>query len=266
MRMAALQMQTVTGDPPAVLARAERAAREAAERAAELLVLPELALPGYGAGSEMAALAEPADGSAIARLRSLADATGITIVAGFAERGDGVCFNSAALVAPGQTPVVYRKSHLYGDYERALFAAATPGTVVVPLGGLRVGLLICYDVEFPENVRRLALAGADLVVVPTALPAGPYAPFIARQLIAVRAFENQVHLAYVNHCGGDSHFRYAGLSRIVAPDGNVLAHAGAAGEELLVADIEPDRFAGSRAQNSYLRDLGSLRPTGTGGP
>ena len=109
--------------------------------------------------------------------------------------------------------------------------------------------------EFPENVRRLALAGADLVVVPTALPKGSSGTFIANHMIQVRAFENQVFVAYINHCGADDNFTYAGLSRIAAPDGSLIASAPAEGEVLLFAEISPGDFAQSRAENTYLADL-----------
>ena len=139
---------------------------------------------------------------------------------------------------------------------RNAFRPGVPASVKVELGGIRLGMLICYDVEFPENVRRLALAGADLVVVPTALPKGSSGTFIANHMIQVRAFENQVFVAYINHCGADDHFTYAGLSRIAAPDGKLLAEAPAEGETLLFAEIRPEDYAKSRAENTYLVDLG----------
>ena len=150
---------------------------------------------------------------------------------------------------------VYRKAFLYGDYEKRLFAAAAPEACIVECGGLKVGVLICYDVEFPENVRRLAQAGADLVAVPTALPASDHDAFISGSVIPVRAFENQVHVAYANHCGADDNFAYAGLSRIAAPDGATLAVADAALPDLLIADIEPQAYAAAREANPYLDDL-----------
>jgi predicted amidohydrolase len=74
-------------------------------------------------------------------------------------------------------------------------------------------------------------------------------------MIQVRAFENQVFVAYINHCGADDNFTYAGLSRIAAPDGQVLAEAPAEGETLLFAEIRPEDYAKSRAENTYLVDL-----------
>jgi predicted amidohydrolase len=256
MKLAALQMQAVAGDQPANLARIEMAAREAAKAGAAMIVVPELALPGYGAGAAMAELEEPADGALVARLGVLAGATGVAIVAGFAERDGDDVFNSAVFTDGVRPPVIYRKSHLYGPYEKGLFRAQPPETHLFEIGGMKFGMLICYDVEFPENVRRLAKAGAQAVIVPTALPAGDSGNFIASHMIAVRAFENQVFVAYINHCGADALFAYAGLSRIAAPDGGMLAEACASGEALLVADLDPVAYAASAAANTYLRDLG----------
>jgi predicted amidohydrolase len=255
MRIAALQMRAVAGDPAANLARIERAAVEAAAAGAALLVAPELAITGYGAGEAIRDLAEPVEGRVVDRLAAIAAATGLAIACGIAERDGGDVYNSAVLIEPAGRRTVYRKSHLYGPYERCLFRPGLPAAVTANLGGLKVGMLICYDVEFPENVRRLAQSGVQLVVVPTALPAGDHAAFIAQRMIPVRAFENQVFVAYVNHCGADGRFAYAGLSAIAAPDGTMLAQAGAADEALLVADIDPAAYEDSRAANTYLEDL-----------
>ena len=255
MKLAALQMQATAGKPETNLTCIERAVREAASHGTDLLVAPELAVTGYGAGEAIRALAESADGPVVARLNALAKETGTAIVTGFAEAADGAVWNSAVFVDGARKPVVYRKSHLYADYEKNLFQPETPSAVVIEHAGLKLGLLICYDVEFPENVRRLAQAGCSLMVVPTALPAGGYASFIARSMVPVRAFENQVFVAYVNHCGADERFSYAGLTTIVAPDGGLLAGAEEHDEALLFADIDPADFAVSAAQNTYLRDL-----------
>ena len=257
MRIAALQMRAVAGDPAANLARIERAAVEAAAAGAVLLIAPELAVTGYGAGEAIRDLAEGADGPAVARLAAIAAEAGVSIVSGIAERAGDAVYNSAVLVDDTGSRLVYRKSHLYGPYERTLFRPGRAAAATAEIGGVKAGLLICYDVEFPENVRRLAQDRVDLVIVPTALPATGHGAFIAEKMVPVRAFENQVFVAYVNHCGADERFAYAGLSAIVAPDGTMLAQAGAAEEALLVADIDPAAFAASRAANTYLYDLRS---------
>lgn len=257
MRIAALQMHAIAGDGEANIDRIAAVAADAAAGGAKLLIVPELAVTGYGAGqAAFENLASPATGAVAKRLGAIARENRIAIVAGFAEQEGTLIYNSALFTDGIGTNAVYRKSHLYGDYERDVFKPGVPNSIMVELGGLRLGMLICYDVEFPENVRRLALAGADLVVVPTALPKGSSGTFIANHMIQVRAFENQVFVAYINHCGADDNFTYAGLSRIAAPDGKLLAEAPAEGETLLFAEVRPEDYAKSRAENTYLVDLG----------
>lgn len=255
MRLAVLQMQAVPGDQEANFSRIAEATREAQEKGASLLVTPELALSGYGAGEAIATLAQGPDGEMADRLARLSRETGVALLVGLAERQGDDVYNSAFFFAGGEAPFIYRKSHLYGPYERELFQAEPPRAAIVEHGGLKLGILICYDVEFPENVRRLALAGVDAVLVPTGLPAGPHAQFIARQIVCVRAFENQIFIAYANHCGSDDRFTYAGLSTIAAPDGDTIAAAGEVEETLLIAEIEPGTYEASAEQNTYLVDL-----------
>jgi len=256
MKIAGFQMQSVLGDVEANLSKIDAAAEKAAAKGARLLIAPELALTGYGAADRFPTLASPADGALGDRLSFIARRHGLTIVAGFAEASEGSIFNSALLTDGAGETAVYRKSHLYGPYERQWFSRQEPCSVIATVDGVKVGMLICYDVEFPENVRRLAMAGAELVVVPTALPVGWSGQFIAEHLIPVRSFENQVFVAYINHCGADDQFSYAGLSRIAAPDGTLIAEAPAKGEALIFADIDILDFATSRSENSYLTDLG----------
>ncbi|MDP3524081.1 MAG: carbon-nitrogen hydrolase family protein [Hoeflea sp.] len=258
-RISALQMQTAGPDTAANLARIETAARESADAGATLLVTPELGVTSYGGGSALLDLAEPADGPIVTRLGEIARQTGVAIVAGFVEKADGTIYNSAVYTDGADTPSVYRKSHLYGDYERGLFTPAPPATCLFGHRGMTVGMLICYDVEFPENVRRLALAGAEMILVPTATPQGYSGTFIAEKMVPVRAFENQIFIAYVNNAGRDGAFTYAGRSIIAAPDGSALASAGLS-EEFLTADLVPALYDQCRSENTYLRDLRATTP------
>jgi 5-aminopentanamidase len=254
MRLAALQMKAACGDVATNVARIEQAAKDAAATGATLLVTPELSLTGYGAGEAMHSLAEPPDGPTLQHLGRIARDTGVAIIAGFAEQTGRVVYNSAAYVDGTGAPVVYRKSNLFGDYERGLFTPSVPMTVLFDHRGMRCGMLICYDVEFPENVRRLAEAGAEAILVPTALPAGPSGRFIAAHMIRTRAFESQVFVAYTNHCGADGLFTYAGSSVVAAPDGAALAQAGDAEEVLLLADLDPSVSVAVKADYDYLKD------------
>ena len=114
-----------------------------------------------------------------------------------------------------------------------------------------LGLLICYDIEFPEPARRLALAGADIILIATALME-PYEQ-VAKYVIPARAYENQVYVAYANHSGTDDGLSYIGLSSICGPDGAVLAAAGK-NEEILYAVADPAHHAAIRKADPLIAD------------
>ena len=254
MRLAAFQMSARPGDVSANLALIGEAARAAAAAGAEIVVAPELATTGYGAGETLRKLAEPADGDQVSALATMAGRYGVGIVAGFAESHGRKIYDAAAFVSPTGERVIYRKCQLYSEYERSLF---TPGDAlprVFTLAGVRAGLLVCYDVEFAELPRRLAIAGAELILVPTALPQGPGAAFIAEKVVPVRAFENQVVVVYANHAGGDTRFTYAGRSCIAMPDGSEATRAGVTEAALVLADYDRAAYAASRRANPYLAD------------
>jgi predicted amidohydrolase len=254
MRIAIYQGPAEPGSVARNLDLLEARAAEAAGRGTRLLICPEMFLSGYNIGPrEAARLAEPADGATLARAAGLARANGIALLLGYPERGaDGAIYNAARLIGrDGRDLANYRKCQLFGDLDRETFRAGESPPAVVELEGIRVGLLICYDVEFPEAVRLLALAGADLVAVPTAL----MEPFevVARTVVPARAIENQVFLAYANRCGCEGELRYCGLSCVVGPDGGELVRAGR-GEELVFADLDLDRLRAARTLHCYLRD------------
>jgi 5-aminopentanamidase len=232
----------------------ELKAAEAAGRGARLLICPEMFLSGYNIGREEASRrAEPADGSALTHVAAIAQENGIAVLLGYPERGeDAAIYNAVRLIErDGRSLANYRKCHLFGDLDREMFRAGENPPAVIELDGIRIGLLICYDVEFPEAVRLLALAGADLVAAPTALM-DPF-EIVARTVVRTRALENQVFLAYANRCGCEAELRYCGLSCVVGPDGGDLIRAGR-GEELLVADLNLDHLRAARTLSSYLSD------------
>lgn len=232
----------------------ETAVREAAAQGSRITVLPELALTGYGAGSTITDHANEADDADAIWLNELSTDTGSALVSGLAMQRDAQVFNSALFVTPKGQSATYDKIHLYGDYEKSLFSRGTEPSPILEFEGLKFGLLVCFDVEFPERVRDLALRGAEAVLVPTALPKSDGGAFIAKNVIPVRAFENQVFVAYANHTGKDARFAYQGQSCITAPDGTFLAQASAVTSELIFADIMPGNFEACRAQNPYLEE------------
>jgi predicted amidohydrolase len=238
-----------TGDSLAVLGSA---ARRAAAAGARLLVAPEMYLTGYALGDRVAGLAEEADGPSARAVAAIAAEHRVAIAYGYPERAGETVHNAVQLIGPdGGRLAHYRKTHLFGPYEKAHFAPGDDLLVQADLDGMRLGLLICYDVEFPEAVRAHAVTGTQLLVVPTALMR-PY-EIVPNSVLPVRAWESQLYIAYANRSGREGEWDFAGLSCLAAPDGTVRARAGS-GADLVVADADPALLAASRAQNPYLTD------------
>lgn len=240
------------------LQRMEQAAIRARALGADLLLLPEMFVSGYAIGAEaVQQLAQPRDGAYRHAVAHMARTQGLAIVYGYPERlEDGRVFNAAQwLSKTGEVVLNYRKTHLFGTLDRSQFSAGAVDAANSGLGelhGWKLGLLICYDVEFPENTRRLALAGADAVLVPTANMESY--PFVPDTLVPARAFENQMVLAYANYCGPEAHLRYGGLSTVVDGLGQPLAKA-AADEQLLIARLEPDALNRARTEQTHLQEV-----------
>ncbi|MET9432079.1 MULTISPECIES: carbon-nitrogen hydrolase family protein [unclassified Streptomyces] len=252
LRTALLQSSGQPGDVAANLKVLDEAAARAAATGAGLLVAPEMFLTGYAIGDGVARLAEPADGEGADAIADIAVRHGVAVAYGYPERDGEKVYNSAQLIGPDGTRLLsYRKTHLYGGFETDSFAPGDQPVVQTELGGLRVGLMICYDVEFPENVRAHALAGTDLLLVPTALMHP--AEVVAESVVPVRAFENQLYIAYANRIGQEGDFEFVGLSALAGPDGTARARAGRA-EELVTGDADPELLRASREANPYLRD------------
>lgn len=253
LRVAAWQCAPLPLDVGGNLTRLAATAARAAEQGADLLVVPELFTTGYAVGAAAAAaLAEPVDGPtarAVARIASEAD---LAVAWGFPERDGDVVRNAVGLVDRTGTPRGHhRKVHLWGDVDRSQFVASEQAPRAVDLGpdGPRLGLLVCYDVEFPEAARHLALQGARVLVVPTANPVG--CDVVQDVLLRARAAENGVGLVYANYRGSDGTLAYNGTSMVVGPDGGVLAVAGRDEDALLVADVP---LGGHPVGAGYLRD------------
>ncbi|MEV2277526.1 carbon-nitrogen hydrolase family protein [Nocardiopsis sp. NPDC049922] len=241
-----------SGDTASSLTRLAERARAAAEAGADLLIGPEMSMTGYALGADVTRLAEPADGPLFEAVARLAADTGVAIVYGFPERADGRVYNAVRLVdGHGADRALYRKNHLFGDLDRDMYAPGDTAVVQTDLGGVRLGFLVCYDVEFPEAVRAHALAGTELLVVPTALMQPNV--LVPTLLVPARAMENQLHLAYVNRCDVEGDLDYMGLSTLVGPDGAELLRAGP-DEALLVGDVDPAAAADLLAEHSYLDD------------
>jgi len=252
-KLALCQTPSPAGDVELALGVIARAARAAAAFGAGMVLFPELFLPGYNQKERLRDLAEPADGPSLARVSAIARETGMAIVTGFAEREGERLYNAALAIGPdGGTLALFRKLQLFGPTENALFAPGE-GHAHFDHAGHRFGLLVCYDVEFPEHVRALARRAVDVVLVPTA-NMEPYR-HVARILVPARAAENDVTVAYCNYCGEEGDLAYTGLSVIAGPDGEPAAAAGVRGEALLITDLDAIRQIPEEMRSTQLRDL-----------
>ncbi len=250
--VACLQMQPQPADIDANLARISAAAASAGAMGAQLLVTPEMGVTGYAIWDWIAQLAQPRDGAIVQRLVAIAQEHRIALVAGFPERCGDTVYNSAVLVEADGTTVFYRKCHVYGPLENAAFSKSSTHSEIIEIAGIKAAMLICYDVEFPEMVRAAVLAGAQMLLVPTALPRSAPSHRVAMSMVPTRAFENNVFIIYSGLCGVENATPYQGNSVIVGPDGEDLARAGM-DETLLLATLDPARF-GALQLDPYLRD------------
>ena len=231
-------------DTEANIARAEEIFSRHA--GADLFVFPELFLGGYTTNG-IEELALDPDGPEVGEMARLARGHDAAVVFGLHERVPGGVANSAlCLDRRGDFAGVYRKTHLFGD-ERGAFVAGDE-LLVVDVGGVRAGVMICFDVEFPEVARALALAGADLLVTVSANmdPFGRDHDVFA----TARALENGLPHLYVNQVGRGEAFTFAGGTMAVSADGDRLAEAG--GEEDVVA-VRLDLSAKNEGRPEELR-------------
>jgi predicted amidohydrolase len=218
----------------------------------DLVMFPELFLSGYELGDAQAVCID-VDGPGVGVLREAARDNDTAIVVGAAERvANGVANSALCISRRGELAGVYRKTHLFG----AEAGSYVPGDelLTVELDGRTLGVMICFDVEFPEVARTLALRGADLLVT---ISANPEAFRRDHEIfVPARALENGVPHLYVNRVGSQEGISFGGASMAIDPEGIVLSEAGPEDEELLHAEIGD---AGRRDERT--RYLKLLRPS-----
>ena len=217
----------------------------------KLVVFPETTLSGFPTRDNVADVAQTLDGPALSAVRDAARQKGVAVAVGLAERDGGRFYNSTVLVDDqGELVLRYRKTHLWAS-DVGVF---TPGDrfVTCPWNGLTVGLLICYDIEFPETARAIGALDADLLIV-TNGNMDPFGP-VHRRAIAARAMENQMFALMVNRCGsGDDDLTFAGQSALVDPFGESRLELGR-DEAVVQTSLDLTRLEASREHYSYLHD------------
>lgn len=263
-RLLAVGIAQITGEPYAAqrnLAASVQATSELFDTGAELVVLPELIVPGYVVDRErLEPLAEPVDGPTVHAWSELARRSGGWVAGGLCERHGRELFNSAVLVGPDGVELHYRKLHLFRE-EKLIFASGDLGLPVAELPFGRVGLCICYDLRFVETVRILALQGAELICVPTAWATGfdeekwdsrGLAPQAEGAIL--QANLDQVFLACASQAGGSrKDIELLGSSILVDPRGKlVVGPMPGEAEELAVARIDLDQVEQAQSRDRLI--------------
>lgn len=267
MRTALVQMGTEY-DAEKNTARAGRLVREAADRGARIVCLQELfntVYFPYELDSRHLDLAEPLDGPTMEHMRGLAAELGVVLIAPIYEKAlDGLLYNSAPVIGPdGGLLGVYRKSHIpivstptLTGVEKYYFTPGDTGFVTFDTPfGVTIGILICYDRHFPEAARVLALRGTQIVYVPTATTG--MSRYLWELELQAHAVDNVYYVGGVNRVGvdqggADSHFY--GSSMWVDPKGKIIAQAGDAEDEVLVADLDLSVIPQIRNEWGFFRD------------
>jgi predicted amidohydrolase len=271
--VALAQVEPATGDKMRNLEKIDANIERAAKAGANLVVFPELALTGYACGDDFFDLAEPVPGPgpSTAHLAETARRLGVHIIWGMPERGlPGVIYNSAVLVGPDGHVGTWRKHTLPGhatDHggagafpDRRFFRAGNRSPVFdTPIG--RIGMMVCYDVFFPEIARLLTLKGADLLVGISGSPS--FERPIFEPLVLARAMENTVPFAYCNLAGAEGNVTYWGGSRLIGagdpeskvPGTPIVVRAAYDSEDLVWGEIDTDVTHRFRPFFPVLRDL-----------
>lgn len=262
MRVALVQ-QHAGPDREDNLERALVAMDRAADRGAELVAFPELAVDPFfprRKGWEGAAdLAEPVPGPTTRRVAERARRHGLVTVFNLYEQdGEGRRFDSSPVVdADGSLLGVTRMVHITdfeGFHEQAYYDPGDRGAPVYDTAVGRVGVAICYDRHYPEYMRALGVAGAELVVVPQAGVVGEWPDGLYEAELRVAAFQNGYWTALCNRVGAEGEMTFAGESFVVDPDGQVAGRAERLVDDLLVVDADLERCRDSTAGRLFWRD------------
>ncbi len=253
MRITCIQMNMLAARPAENFDRAEELIRQALNEKPDVIVLPETWNTGFFPREGLESLADRDGEKVKARIGALARENRVNIVAGsVANLRDGKVFNTAYVFdREGRCVAEYDKTHLFTPMGEDDYFAKGGRLAAFELDGIKCGVIICYDIRFPELTRTLALGGLDILFVPSQWPDVRIPHLLA--LTQARAIENQMFTVSCNSCGSYGDTVYGGCSSIRDPWGETLAKAGA-GEELITADCDPGILKNIRGTINVFRD------------
>ncbi len=257
----ALIQQEAGNDPVKNLARGLDAFERAADDGAELVCFAELAFepfyPREIAGPKAHLHAQSIPGTITEAFAERARARGVVVVLNLFERAGDRCFDASPVIdADGRLLGTTRMIHITdypGFHEQGYYAPGDRDLPVYDTAVGKVGIAICYDRHFPEAMRALALAGAELVVIPQAGTKGEWPAGLYEAELQVAAFQNGYFTALCNRVGKEGELIFAGESFVCGPDGRVIARAGPGTEEILHAALDLGEVDTSSARRLFLR-------------
>ncbi|MBC8182217.1 hypothetical protein H8E88_13990 [candidate division KSB1 bacterium] len=248
MKTGIAQINCSPGDIKANLEKITQFTHSAKKHGCDVIVFPEMADTGY----EMATIRNSASSweeEPFKHLQQTAVKNDIGIICGISERIKDKIFNSIAVInEQGNLVGKYQKTHLaaYPPFNEDSIITLGDSLAIIPIGEFRVGLMICYDLRFPEIARSLALKGADVFVLCSAWPFPRLTHW--ETLIRARAIENQAYFVAANRVGSVGRIAFCGSSRIIDPYGVVVSSAAENREELIVGKINKETILSVRKQ------------------
>ena len=259
-KVALAQISCKRGDKAENTREIESKVTKAKQQGAELVIFPELSLTGYTMRDQIYELAETIPGHSTTVLEKLAKKTGTYIIFGMpelSEKTQATVYNAAVLVGPDGFVGKYRKMYLptHSVFEEKRYFRPGYQTAVFETELGKIGLIICYDIFFPEVSRLTRLKGAQLIVCISASPATRRTFF--ETLTVARAIENTAFLAYVNLVGIEDGLQFWGGSRLIGPNGKALIEAKYDEEDLVIGQIN---YADIRPTEAFVPILKDLRP------
>jgi predicted amidohydrolase len=225
---------------------------------ADIYIFGEYFLSGDRCKDEFRDLAEPLNGPSIQYLKKIAKNKQCYIVFGMPtkdDKVDGLIYNTAVLIHPNGTIDAYKKWFLpnAGPFEEKIFFDQGEELSVFSTSFGKIGLLICYDLNFPEIAKALTLQGAELLICISASPSITKKYF--ETLLPARALENTVFVAYVNLAGNQEDLIYWAGSQVYDPLGNLIIKAPYFKESIITCDIDLAQLKVARARRPVLRDI-----------
>ena len=256
MKISCVQMDVRLGQPEENHAKAEQLIRAAAKEKPDVILLPELWDVGFFPKENLKGLADPDCSRVESHMGALAKELGIHIVAGSVAclRGERVYNTSCVFDRQGQLLARYDKAHLFSPMGEDNYFAKGDHLCRFQMDGHDVGILICYDIRFPELTRAMTVPGLELLFMVSQWP-DVRVPHL-RVLTQARAIENQMYLACCNACGRAGDTQYGGNSAVIDPWGQVLAQAGA-DQEIITADCD---FAVTEKIRASMHIFADRRP------